>query len=586
MSLTGLAIPQTYATIRCLICSSANQPNIITSLCFQCYAAGATRSGHNHDISFYACDSDAILQDTKIPQEIWTMRRNSSKRMWYEHRASGYKTWLTPMTAVCGLPPGWEQRRDPEGNTYFENKTTGEMSRTPPGSLPPGWTEAKDPDGKLFFVHHEFQLASWVRPGQQPQISVPALQAKPVATQPSTTNHAAVQFTPRPPVGAAPNNVRTNSVATTPRQPLQRPPAVPRPSQQLVTLATATEATINLLDPTNGGIIRNTKIVGHIAGQSVKGTVNAVKQNQRLQTFARGTGLAAANKGVKKAWRKAAKEVASLDNYRRQEIKVTQSGSQGQIVVEGADTGFEGEYVIEYEDGTIEYYDANGKIRRTSTVGPQQNPTLVQRPAIQQRPTQQAQAQQTQVQQIQAQQLPHQHQQLASAPTSQPQYVYNTNPNSAQSQPNYVDQAVATFQQSIASPTSQPQNVNSSQTIYVDQAPAQTVYVDQAPAQTLFVDQTQAQTIYVDQAPAYTVDNTTVDVNIDVDVDVNIDQNVYVDQSYQMGQEQTVIIQDQTLVLEDGTYDQVYELQDNGCVDEGYEVESVDCGFSDVGFDF
>ncbi|KAE9991232.1 hypothetical protein EG327_000287 [Venturia inaequalis] len=320
--------------------------------------------------------------------------------MWYEHRSSGFKTWITPMTAVVVLPPGWVHMRDPQGNLYYQNNITRETTRIPPANLPPGWIESKDPDGKLFFVNHELQLASWCRPGHQP----------PLAASTAATNSAVISNNQaaRPALADIPatSNMHPQPIVMAPKPNVQgqRSVAGPRLGQQQVSLAAATEATINLLDPSNGGIVRNTKIVSHIAGQSVKGTVKAVAQNQRLQTFARGTGIAMANKKVKKAWRKAAKEVASLDGHRKQEIFVTQSGPQGKIAVQGANASFDGEYVIEYEDGTVEYYDAKQRLLRTSTIGSwpshQQNPKLMHRHANQQRPPLQTQSHPVQGQQL------------------------------------------------------------------------------------------------------------------------------------------------------------------------------------------
>lgn len=591
------------------------------------------------------------------------------------------------MTAVVALPPGWVHMRDPQGNIYYQNNITRETTRVHPANLPPGWTETKDPNGKPFFVLHELQLSSWCRPGQQPVFAASTPSAKP-----AIPNSQA----PRPSLAAntAPNNMRPQSTAMASRPNVQgqRPAIGPRPGQQQVSLATATEATINLLDPSNGGIVRNTKIVGHIAGQSVKGTVKAVTQNQRLQTFARGTGLAMANKKVKKAWRKAAKEVASLDGHRRQEIRVTQNGPQGNIAVQGADTNFDEEYVIEYEDGTVEYYDAKQRLLRTSTGGsqhpPQQNPSLVHRPAIQQRPllqTQsppvqgqqvvlqpaQAQAQvyqsqiqqyvqgplqqqgpakqfqnqspaqqnqslmgqlqqvaQDQVQQAVAQQLTQtqstqaqqfqpqapaqsmleqqqalnqqtqqqlqqiklqaqhnfnqqlqqqiQQQQMASRPAPQPSY--------AQTQPNLLDQAISVFQQS----TQQQQTISvdqiPTQTLYMDSSPAQAIYIDQAPAQTPYVDQSAVQQTTFINETAYTLDQTFyTDATAagDVNVELNIERNVYFDQ------EQSCIVQEEAFNIEDGSCEQVYELQDDGCADRGHEVDAGDGGgFEDAGFDF
>lgn len=304
------------------------------------------------------------------------------------------------MTAVVTLPPGWVHMYDLQRNLYYQNNITRETTRVHPANLPPGWTELKDPDGKTFFVNHDLHLASWCRPGQQPLL---AASTAAVESAIISNNRPA-----RPALAgnSATCNIRPQTKVMVPEPNAQghRRVAGPQPGQQQVSLATATEATINLLDPSNGGIVRNTKIVSHIAGQGVKGTVKAVAQNQRLQTFARGTGLAMANKKVKKAWRKAAKEVASLDGYRKQEIRVTQTGPQGKIAVQAMDASFDGEYVIEYEDGTVEYYDAKERLLRTSTIGsqhpPQPNPGLLHRPANQQRPPLHVQSQPVQAQQL------------------------------------------------------------------------------------------------------------------------------------------------------------------------------------------
>jgi hypothetical protein len=359
-----IAIPTPHTIIRCLICSSADKPSVIPNLCLQCYATGAFWAGHHHDVSFYACDSDPTLTGAQLPQHTWIVRRNVSKRLWYEHRQTRYKTHMRPMTAACGLPSGWQQRKDPEGNIYYENTLTRQSSRTIPRGLPPGWREAKDPDGKLFFVHDELQLASWYRPGEQP----PGRRPDSVGTA-TTSNFA----------GNA-SNVSVKhpkpDAVTKPAQAIAKPSTVAAkhnraspavtvklPSSQQVNLQTATEATINLIDPSEGGIVRGTKIAAHLAGRGVKSTVKAVKSSQRLQGFARGTGIATANRQVKKTWRKAAREV---DARNGQEVTIRQSGSQGQdIILEEVDDGYNGEYVVEYDDGMVECYSADGQFQHT-----------------------------------------------------------------------------------------------------------------------------------------------------------------------------------------------------------------------------
>ena len=331
---------------------------MIRSLCLTCYAAGASRTGHSHNLSFYASNSDSILPDSQLPQQKWIVRRNSSKRLWYEHRQTGYKTYMQPMTAICKLPAGWQLKKDPEGKIYYENALTGQLSRTAPAGLPAGWREAKDPDGKSFFIHDGLQLASWYRPGEQPPVRRPdggGQTTTPIPAGPIST--ALIRSSGSGPV-ARPAQIaaKANLVTIGPRRSAPTAGAAP-PSTSQVTIQTAAEATINLIDPSEGGIVRNTKIAAHIAGKGVRSTVKAMKHNKRLQNFAKGTGIAVANRQVKKAWRKAAIEVSARE---RQEVTIRQGGSQGQeLIVEEVDEGYDGEYVVEYDDGTVECYGAD-----------------------------------------------------------------------------------------------------------------------------------------------------------------------------------------------------------------------------------
>ncbi|XP_030641880.1 itchy E3 ubiquitin protein ligase b [Chanos chanos] len=62
------------------------------------------------------------------------------------------------------LPPGWEQRVDQNGRTYFvdhvEKRTTWER----PDPLPPGWERRVDPMGRVYFVDHITRTTTWQRP--------------------------------------------------------------------------------------------------------------------------------------------------------------------------------------------------------------------------------------------------------------------------------------------------------------------------------------------------------------------------------------------------------------------------------------
>ncbi|KAF2452978.1 hypothetical protein BDY21DRAFT_375168 [Lineolata rhizophorae] len=90
----------------------------------------------------------------------------------------------------------------------------------------------------------------------------------------------------------------------------------------------------------------------------MRGTAKAIKQNKRLKKFARGTGITHVNKQVKKAWRNAAIQVDVATNAKFQgEVKIAQSGQA--LVLEDADDGYDGGYVVEYEDGSVEVIGGN-----------------------------------------------------------------------------------------------------------------------------------------------------------------------------------------------------------------------------------
>jgi hypothetical protein len=300
---------------------------------------------------------------------------------------------MKPMTAIGGLPAGWQMRTDPEGNPYYEDTVTGATSRNLPGGLPHGWRETRDPDGKSFFVHEQLQIASWYRPGEQPQIPVQKFESGQAAG-------------PIPPTATLSVSRHSSTVPSMPSQMIVPVSKVKRkPVTSVIvtantkpTLQTATLATINLVDPTEGAIVRNTLIAAHITGQGVKGAVKAVKDNKRLQNFARETGIAAANRHVKKAWRKAASEVDSL---RMQELVIQQSGSSGDVIIEDLDDNFQGEYFLQSDDGTIECYGPDRKLRRTIRIPnfaqpgspsqllglPQEHQIRLQNPPLQQQQT-------------------------------------------------------------------------------------------------------------------------------------------------------------------------------------------------------
>jgi hypothetical protein len=105
---------------------------------------------------------------------MWTIRKNVSGRLWYTHNETGLKTHLKPTAAALfgfsGLPPGWDERKTPDGRTFYFNKRMGTSSWVKPAnSLPDGWRELRTPDMTPFYINEQLGLSTWDRPGQQPR---------------------------------------------------------------------------------------------------------------------------------------------------------------------------------------------------------------------------------------------------------------------------------------------------------------------------------------------------------------------------------------------------------------------------------
>uniref|UniRef100_A0A8P4G690 HECT-type E3 ubiquitin transferase n=1 Tax=Dicentrarchus labrax TaxID=13489 RepID=A0A8P4G690_DICLA len=66
------------------------------------------------------------------------------------------------------LPPGWEERQDNLGRTYFVNHETG---------LPAGWEEKRDSKGRRYYVNHNSRTTSWTRPLIQSNVHTPSPEA-------------------------------------------------------------------------------------------------------------------------------------------------------------------------------------------------------------------------------------------------------------------------------------------------------------------------------------------------------------------------------------------------------------------------
>uniref|UniRef100_A0A8D0AQX7 E3 ubiquitin-protein ligase n=1 Tax=Sander lucioperca TaxID=283035 RepID=A0A8D0AQX7_SANLU len=94
------------------------------------------------------------------------------------------------------LPPGWEERQDNLGRTYFLIPTS--------TGLPPGWEEKRDSKGRRYFVNHNSRTTSWTRPLIQVQKNLRGTSSSSSSTQsltpplPSMSPEESPQHTPSP----------------------------------------------------------------------------------------------------------------------------------------------------------------------------------------------------------------------------------------------------------------------------------------------------------------------------------------------------------------------------------------------------
>ncbi|XP_053569048.1 E3 ubiquitin-protein ligase Itchy homolog [Bombina bombina] len=62
------------------------------------------------------------------------------------------------------LPPGWEQRVDHNGRTYFVDHVAKRTTWDRPEPLPPGWERRVDNMGRIYYVDHITRTTTWQRP--------------------------------------------------------------------------------------------------------------------------------------------------------------------------------------------------------------------------------------------------------------------------------------------------------------------------------------------------------------------------------------------------------------------------------------
>eukprot|EP00730_Choanoeca_flexa_P000519 TRINITY_DN10230_c0_g1_i2.p1 TRINITY_DN10230_c0_g1~~TRINITY_DN10230_c0_g1_i2.p1 ORF type:complete len:121 (+),score=14.25 TRINITY_DN10230_c0_g1_i2:128-490(+) len=82
---------------------------------------------------------------------------------------------------MSSLPPGWEQRRTQQGQTFYINhatKTTHwelpvqlrkktlqrDDSFQTPDPLPPNWEQRRTANGQTFYINHKTKTTQWTRP--------------------------------------------------------------------------------------------------------------------------------------------------------------------------------------------------------------------------------------------------------------------------------------------------------------------------------------------------------------------------------------------------------------------------------------
>eukprot|EP00753_Platysulcus_tardus_P022280 PLAT9457.3.p1 GENE.PLAT9457.3~~PLAT9457.3.p1 ORF type:complete len:708 (-),score=409.35 PLAT9457.3:48-1898(-) len=76
------------------------------------------------------------------------------------------------LAVISGLPPGWEEVVDAEGNVYYHNRSRGETRVAKPSlddGLPAGWHRLVDKEESAFYYHHpESGLTQWTQPQPLP----------------------------------------------------------------------------------------------------------------------------------------------------------------------------------------------------------------------------------------------------------------------------------------------------------------------------------------------------------------------------------------------------------------------------------
>ncbi|KAJ8272680.1 hypothetical protein GJAV_G00092140 [Gymnothorax javanicus] len=67
-------------------------------------------------------------------------------------------------SSTDALPPGWEQRKDLHGRTYYVDHNTRTTTWERPQPLPAGWERRVDDRGRIYYVDHNTRTTTWQRP--------------------------------------------------------------------------------------------------------------------------------------------------------------------------------------------------------------------------------------------------------------------------------------------------------------------------------------------------------------------------------------------------------------------------------------
>uniref|UniRef100_A0A8C3AWX0 HECT-type E3 ubiquitin transferase n=1 Tax=Cyclopterus lumpus TaxID=8103 RepID=A0A8C3AWX0_CYCLU len=95
------------------------------------------------------------LKMTYLPKNPGSEEETAEQQPGWEFLESQDMSGPRQSQLLPALPPGWEERQDNLGRTFFVNHET---------VLPSGWEEKRDSKGRRYFVNHNSRCTSWTRP--------------------------------------------------------------------------------------------------------------------------------------------------------------------------------------------------------------------------------------------------------------------------------------------------------------------------------------------------------------------------------------------------------------------------------------